>query len=102
MTIDKPGKTRQHFKSLRAFLNALRDLNDMREIRREVDTELEIGAIIRRTHEMYAPAPLFTNIRGHAGYQVVGAPLSYSSLPQARMALAQALRDHHHEGRILD
>ena len=84
--MDKPGKTRRHFKSLRAFLNALHDLNDMREVRREVDTELEIGAIIRRTHEMYAPAPLFTNIRGHAGYQVVGAPLSYSSLPQARMA----------------
>jgi hypothetical protein len=34
--MDKPGKTRQHFKSLRAFLNALRDLNDMREVRREV------------------------------------------------------------------
>ena len=74
--MDKPDKTRRHFKSLRAFLNALRDLNDMREVRREVDTDLEIGAIIRRTHEMYAPAPLFTNIRGHAGYQLVGAPLS--------------------------
>jgi UbiD family decarboxylase len=86
MTMDKSDKARRHFKSLRTFLNALRDLNDMREVRREVDTELEIGAIIRRTHEMYAPAPLFTNIRGHAGYRVVGAPLSYSSLPQARMA----------------
>jgi len=86
MTMDKSNKTSGHFKSLRAFLNALRDLNDMREIRWEVDTELEIGAIIRRTHETYAPAPLFSNIRGYAGYQVVGAPLSYSSLPWARMA----------------
>jgi UbiD family decarboxylase len=63
MTMDKSDKTPRHFKSLHSFLNALRDLNDMREIRREVDTELAIGAIIRRTHETYAPAPLFTNIR---------------------------------------
>src|SRR5258708_4240809 len=53
MTMDKSDKTRRHFKSLRDFLNALRDLNDMREVRREVDTDLEIGAIIRRTHETY-------------------------------------------------
>jgi 4-hydroxy-3-polyprenylbenzoate decarboxylase len=81
-----PHNVGRHFVSLRDFLDALRDLNDVREVRREVDTDLEIGAIIRRTHETYAPAPLFTNVRGHAGYRVVGAPLSYSSLPQARMA----------------
>ena len=75
-----------HFTSLRGFLAALDQMNDLQEVRREVDTDLEIGAIIRRTHETYAPAPLFTNIRGHTGYRVVGAPLSYSSLPHARMA----------------
>jgi 3-octaprenyl-4-hydroxybenzoate carboxy-lyase len=62
-----------HFTSLRGFLAALDQMNDLHEVRREVDTDLEIGAIIRRTHETYAPAPLFTNIRGHAGYRVVGA-----------------------------
>ncbi|MFI5776853.1 UbiD family decarboxylase [Nocardia sp. NPDC051570] len=51
-----------------------------------MDTDLEIGAIIRRTHETYGPATLFSNIRGHAGYRVVGAPMSYSSHPDARMA----------------
>ena len=61
-----------HFTSLRGFLAALDQMNDLHEVRREVDTDLEIGAIIRRTHETYAPAPLFTNIRGHAGYRVVG------------------------------
>ena len=63
----------KHFTSLRGFLAALDQMNDLHEVRREVDTDLEIGAIIRRTHETYAPAPLFTNIRGHAGYRVVGA-----------------------------
>jgi UbiD family decarboxylase len=77
---------KKHFKSLRDYLNALAAMGDVREIKWEVDTNLEIGAIIRRTNEIYAPAPLFTNIRGHAGYRVVGAPFSYSSLPQARMA----------------
>jgi UbiD family decarboxylase len=76
----------RHLTSLRDFLGALSELDDLREVGREVDTDLEIGAIIRRTHEIYGPVPLFTNIRGHAGYRVVGAPLSYSSLPHARMA----------------
>jgi 4-hydroxy-3-polyprenylbenzoate decarboxylase len=67
-------------------LDALRDLDDLREVNFEVDTDLEIGAIIRRVHETYAPAPLFTNIRGYVGYRVLGAPLSYSSLPKAKMA----------------
>ena len=78
--------TPRHFTSLRDYLDALRDLGDLREVDFEVDTNLEIGAFIRRTHETYGPAPLFTNIRGHAGYRVLGAPLSYSSLPEARMA----------------
>jgi UbiD family decarboxylase len=87
-----PARTRglmggeTHFTSLRDYLHALADLGDLREVKREVDTDLEIGAIIRRTHETYAPAPLFTNIRGHFGYRVLGAPLSYSSLPDARIA----------------
>ena len=51
----------RHFTSLRDFLDALSDLGDMREVSREVDTDLEIGAIIRRTLEAYAPAPLFRN-----------------------------------------
>ena len=78
--------TARHFTNLRECLGALRDLGDLREMNYEVDTDLEIGAIIRRVHETYGPAPLFTNIRGHRGYRALGAPLSYSSLPKAKMA----------------
>ena len=78
--------TPRHFTSFRDFLDALRELGDLRELNFEVDTDLEMGAIIRRVHETYAPAPLFTNIRGYGGYRVVGAPLAYSSLPEAKMA----------------
>ncbi|EXJ71082.1 uncharacterized protein A1O5_06075 [Cladophialophora psammophila CBS 110553] len=71
---------------MREFLAALSDLGDVAEITREVNTHLEIGAIIRRRHEKFAPVLVFSNIRHHARYRVVGAPLSYSSLPKARMA----------------
>ena len=94
----------KHFTSLRGFLAALDQMNDLHEVRREVDTDLEIGAIIRRTHETYAPAPLLTNIRGHAGYRVVGAPLSYSSAPPrtACLALALGLASRHERPDIVD
>ena len=84
-TVTKSSLTRserlRHFTSLREFLDALRDLGDLREVDFEVDTNLEIGAIVRRVHETYAPAPLFTNIRGYGGYRVVGAPLAINVGP---------------------
>ena len=46
---ERPNVTPCHFKSLREYLDALRDLGDLREVNFEVDTNLEIGAIIRRT-----------------------------------------------------
>jgi UbiD family decarboxylase len=78
-----------HFTSLRGFLAALDQMNDLHEVRRKVDTDLEIGAIIRRTQETYAPAPLFTNIRGHAGYRVVG-PAQSSPRPSRRSTPGRA------------
>jgi hypothetical protein len=63
-TTTRTNVTPRHFTSLREFLDALRDLGDLREVNYEVDTDLEIGAIIRRVHETNGPAPLFTNIRG--------------------------------------
>ncbi|MFC4502426.1 MULTISPECIES: UbiD family decarboxylase [Streptomyces] len=98
-----PAKKR--LKSFRAYLDALAELGDLQKVAREVDTHLEIGAIIRRCHEVNAPAPLFTNIRDHAGYRVVGAPLSYSSDPEARMArvaLALGLDRTTHGLRIIE
>jgi UbiD family decarboxylase len=80
---------RKHLKSLREYLEALTELGDLRTVDAEIDTELEIGAVIRRAVETNAPAPLFTNIRGHApGFRVLGAPAAYSSLPDARWARA--------------
>ena len=55
--------TPRHFTSLREFLGALRDLGDLREVNFEVDTELEIGAIVRPVHETYAGATVHEHSR---------------------------------------
>ncbi|MGI5403147.1 UbiD family decarboxylase [Streptomyces sp. CA-135486] len=78
---------KKHLKSLREYLDALGELGDVREIRGEADTHLEIGAVIRRSAENRDPAPLFTNIRGHApGFRVLGAPAALSSVSGRRWA----------------
>ncbi|MBH1937579.1 UbiD family decarboxylase [Streptomyces sp. AV19] len=76
----------RHLKSLRDYLDVLRERGDLQEVKREVSTDLEMGAIIRHASETCAPAPLFTNIRDHEGYRLLGAPFSYSSDRDARMA----------------
>ncbi len=84
---------KKHVKSMREHLAALAGLGDLREVRAEVDTHLEIGAVIRWSVENRDPAPLFTNIRGYEpGFRVLGAPGALSSLPEARYArVAMAL-----------
>jgi 4-hydroxy-3-polyprenylbenzoate decarboxylase len=66
----------------------LSDLGDLNTVDQEVDTVLEIGAIIRRTVEHDAAAPLFTEVRGHPGFRVFGAPAALSSVRGSRWARA--------------
>ena len=85
---------KKHLKSLRDYVEVLRKTGDLKEIKREVEANLEIGAIIRRSCEIYSPAPLFSNIKGYPGYRVLGAPLSYSSNElnrSSRVAIALGL-----------
>ncbi|HEU5424728.1 MAG TPA: UbiD family decarboxylase [Nitrolancea sp.] len=84
-----------HLKSLREFLSALEEIGDLKRIDKEVDWNLEVGAIIRRSYDLKAPAPLFTNLTGYgeSGFRLFGAPgaLSASGHPFARIALALGL-----------
>jgi 4-hydroxy-3-polyprenylbenzoate decarboxylase len=81
--------------SLREYLAALRQIGELVEIDREVDWNLEIGAIIRRCYETGAPAPLFNRIQGiEPGFRVFGAPAGISRQPglyMARIALSLGL-----------
>lgn len=82
-------------KSLRDYIEALKQLGEVQEIEHEVDWNLEIGAIIRRCNETGAPAPLFNNIRGiEKGFRVFGAPVGVSQqkgLYLARIAMSLGL-----------
>jgi hypothetical protein len=53
----------RHLKSLRDFLNALREIGGLQDIDQEVDWNLEIGAIAPRSMDLRAPAPLFNRIK---------------------------------------
>ena len=83
------------YADLREYLDALRDLGELVEIDKEVDWELEIGAITRRCYETCSPAPLFNRIKGiESGFRVLGAPAGVSRQPGlylSRVALSLGL-----------
>src|SRR5262245_20456898 len=83
----------QHLKSLREYLDQLKALGEVQEIDAEVDWNLEMGAIIRRSYELRAPAPLFNCIKGiERGFRVLGAPAGVSRKNGlARVALSLGL-----------
>lgn len=84
-----------HYKDLRSYLDALDAIGDLARITREVDGDMEPGAITRLACETDAPAPLMENIRGVApGFRILGAPAARSSrkdMPYARVALSLGL-----------
>jgi UbiD family decarboxylase len=83
----------KHLRGLREYIDELEALGDIQPIDVEVDWMYEIGAIIRRSYDLRAPAPLFNNIKGYnsTGFRVFGAPAALSSkskMPLARLAIA--------------
>jgi UbiD family decarboxylase len=92
----EPAK--KHIKSLREYIDALRSLGDIQDVEREVDWDLEIGAITRRVYETGSPAPLFNRVKGFSkGFRVLDAPAATSrqeGLHLARVALSLGLNPH--------
>jgi UbiD family decarboxylase len=83
----------KRLKCLREYIEALRALGEIQEVDVEVDWDLEMGAIIRRSYELKAPAPLFNRIKGiEPGFRVLGAPAGLSRKNGlARLALSLGL-----------
>lgn len=88
----------RHLKDLREYLDVLTDIGEVQAVAREVDWNLEIGAIIRRCYETGAPAPLFERVKDYPpGFRVLGAPAGVSrqaGLSLARIALSLGLEPH--------
>jgi len=82
-------------KSLREYVEELREIDELVEIDREVDWNLEMGAITRRCYEVGAPAPLFTSVKdAEPGFRALGAAVGTSSRPgqkHSRIALSLGL-----------
>ncbi|WP_225851166.1 UbiD family decarboxylase, partial [Streptomyces sp. HPF1205] len=85
----------RHLRSLREFIDALDAIGEIQRIDKEVDWNLELGAVARRSYELRAPAPLFTRIKGiEEGFRVLSAPGGLSARPRytySRIALALGL-----------
>lgn len=79
-------------KNLRDYLDALREIGELREIDREVDPNLEMAAIVRHGFEHRSPATLFTNVKGaQPGLRALGGMVGLSPTSEragARYALS--------------
>lgn len=65
------------FKDNRQFINKLEETGDLLTLKREVDWDLEAGAIVRLNNEKRGPAVLFENIKDYLpGYNILGSPLN--------------------------
>jgi UbiD family decarboxylase len=88
-------KSMKRLKDMRAYIAALQEIGELQSIDKEVDWNLEIGAIIRHSYDLRAPAPLFNTITGYEpGFRVLGAPGGVSQQPGlelARIALSLGL-----------
>lgn len=61
-------------KDLREYIERLEEEGELVRIEQEIDWDLEVGAIIRRSLDLKAPAPLFENIKGYEkGCRILGA-----------------------------
>jgi UbiD family decarboxylase len=75
-----------HYRSLREHIDALRKIGELCEVDKEVDWNLEVGAITRHICETGGPAVLFTRIKGAPGFRMLGAPAAASASPDRPLA----------------
>ena len=85
----------QHLRDLREFIDALANIGEIQPIDQTVDWHLEMGAIIRHSYDLRAPAPLFNRVKDiEPGFRALGATFGTSAAHDhflARCALALGL-----------
>ncbi len=83
------------FSDLREYVDRLEAEGELQRIEAEVDRDLEVGAVIRRSYDLKAPAPFFQKIKGYPkGFRILGAPVGTSAKPNqyyARLAISLGL-----------
>jgi len=87
------------FNDLREFIKKLEETDDIVNIRKEVDWNLEAGAIMRRAYERWGPAQLFHKIKDYPeGYRLLGGTLATFR----RLAIAMGMPPESTYTEILD
>lgn len=66
----------RYFRDNREYIEALRKEGDLVDVKVEVDWDLELGAIVRRTCERKGPAPYFHKIKDYPQFSALGAPIA--------------------------
>ncbi|MBI4319460.1 MAG: UbiD family decarboxylase [Chloroflexi bacterium] len=84
------------YADLREYISALDEAGELARVKDEVDWNLEIGAVMRRSYEVGAPAIHFRNIKGYGSeYSVLGAPMGRGRHGYwSRLAIALELDPH--------
>lgn len=90
---------KKHLKDLREYIAVLETIGEVQSIDKKVDLFLEVGAIIRRSYDLRAPAPLFKKLGFKdqpigADFRVLGAPAGASCKPKlflSRVAVSLGL-----------
>lgn len=75
------------FRDLREFIEVLEKEKQLVRVKKEVDWNLEAGAIIRRAYEIQERATLFEKVKGAPGVRMMGGPCG----TYTRMALAMGM-----------
>ncbi len=80
------------YPDLRSWMADLERQGELIHVRREVDWNLEVGAITRRVYETRGPAPLFGKIKDYPRWRILGAPIAMSKRHRyGRLALSLGL-----------
>jgi phenylphosphate carboxylase alpha subunit len=66
----------KYYKDNRTYMEALLKTGDAVVCNQEVDWDLEMGAIVRRTCEKKGPAVYFKKIKEYPGFEAIGAPIA--------------------------
>ncbi|WP_433667702.1 UbiD family decarboxylase [Nocardia sp. CA-136227] len=96
----------KRFSSLREYIEALREIGELVEVEREIDWNLEMGAISRRIYETGAPAALLNSIKDtEPGFRALTGVVGTSRIPGqhlSRLALTLGLDPHASARDIID
>ncbi len=96
------------YRDIREFIQALEKKGEVVRIEKEVDWNLEMGAITRRSHEIGAPAPWAQKIRGYPeGYTILGGQMGGSyvkgkKMPWRRLSIGMEMDPDSHHNDIVE